>query len=1065
MPDRIVSVRLTGNNSDYDRAILASAAKTRAFAREAQAADRSVFSFGNTAGGSTRELDRFSGRLGLLRDTALSLGPALVPIGAVGIPAVTGLASALGFTAIGAGTAIMAFQGVGDALKALNKAHLEPTEANLNAADLAMQKLGPDAQNLARYLSTLTDEWAELRDAAASGIAPGVIEALDQLLTRGPQAVRILEKVSDAVGEMIADGGASLASDRWDDFFDFIETEAPAALTALGHSVGNLTHGLAELWMAFDPLNDDVLSWLTNASRRFDEWASHLSETDGFKEFVAYIEANGPEVGELLATIAMAILHIAEAAAPVGAVTLPILEQLAEIISALADSDLGTPILGVLALSRGMALLGRTVQTGPVRSVRTLTGDFKTMGTTSVVAWGRSTEETLKYNAAASRTRATMLGLGKTAAVVGGLAFATSDLADKTGLSNTALFASAGLMAGPWGAAAGGAAGLLLDLTQGNKDTAAAADEVAGTLDQQTGAVTRNTEAWMAKKAVDDGVLDDAESLGLNLADVTQAMLGNEEAVNRVTDALSGYGAAVQSVGTGRGAAVSGWNDDAAAAQRLRDAIAANNGVLDAAQGKVKQTAAALDGAADSADGTASAVDRLNDALVGLNNFLTGRQQIRDWEQAWLDLSDAVKENGQNWDKTTRGGIDNLNKLDATVDRTVDRVDTLREKGRDLAAQDFVNKQIDQLKVFRDANPAAREEVQRLIDKLKEAAGIDVKPKVTIDSQAALDNLAKVKRALDDLDGKTAHMYVTTFHNDVRVGGGNAPGGGYQFTGRTYGGVGTTGAGLLPPKYGGFGPTPLNVPSFPGMLALAGFGPMLAQGKDQVRSELQELREALKEAGGVWTKAMQEQAKKILHIAARYDKLSEQLKKNQDALADLEAQESAYAQQVAGLFNTNPFDKGLAFFDQTTAGNTSSSSLWQQTLQQLAQMGLDGPLFEQLAASGNMVLATQLIASGRLGIAQREQAFAAMLAAQQSSGAYAGGQVYDAREAALQATIDRQTAALERQMAAFDRQVDKLSNKVDRLGQNVEDGSERGTYKGMTRAVSGVGRRTRGGGR
>ena len=44
-----------------------------------------------------------------------------------GVPAITGLASSLGFAALGAGSLVTAFQGVGDALKTFNEAALDPT--------------------------------------------------------------------------------------------------------------------------------------------------------------------------------------------------------------------------------------------------------------------------------------------------------------------------------------------------------------------------------------------------------------------------------------------------------------------------------------------------------------------------------------------------------------------------------------------------------------------------------------------------------------------------------------------------------------------------------------------------------------------------------------------------------------------------------------------------------------------------------------------------------------------------------------------------------------------------
>src|SRR3546814_3905425 len=69
-------------------------------------------------------INQLTGRLGALRDFAVTVGPSLIPIGAVGIPAVTGLANQFGVAALAGGVAIGAFQGVGDALKEIGRAHV-----------------------------------------------------------------------------------------------------------------------------------------------------------------------------------------------------------------------------------------------------------------------------------------------------------------------------------------------------------------------------------------------------------------------------------------------------------------------------------------------------------------------------------------------------------------------------------------------------------------------------------------------------------------------------------------------------------------------------------------------------------------------------------------------------------------------------------------------------------------------------------------------------------------------------------------------------------------------------
>lgn len=1119
MPNRTVNVRLTATNSDYNRALLASAAVTRQFSREGRLADLTLADIGNTAGGSTRQLDRFSGRLKLLLDIAAALGPALVPIGAIGIPAIMGVASALGFTAIGAGTAIVAFKGVGDALKALNKAHLEPTEANLKAADLAMKQLGPDARQLARYLADLDDEWKRLRNASASGIAPGLMEALDALLTRGPQVRRILREISDSVGDMLAEGGESLASERWDDFFDFIEREAPDALTALGHSLGSLTHGVAELWKTFDPLNDDVLGWLEDATRRFDEWAGHLSETEGFADFVAFIEQSGPEVGQLLGSIAMALIGIAEAAAPVGAATLPVLEQLAKIVAALAESDLGTPLLAALTLTRTVALLGRTIQTGPVVQVRTLTADLKTMASTSVVAWGRSASETLAYEAAVARTRGTLVRFGRTAGLIGGLTLATSGLTDQMGLTNTVMGASMGLMAGGWGAAVGGAVGLVLDLADAHKRANDEAEALAATLDQSTGQATEQTYVMVAKALAE--WRDEAEAAGIAFEDLVGATIEGGAALDDLKHklglanvaysdytqtGLDGAAANAQAQGALGRALDEQHNKLLQGKQAIDDKTAAEQAGADASE----KYGDAADHAAGSTDKYTDALTRLSDALEGVNNLLTGRKELRAWEKSWLDLNAAVEKNGQNWDKTTSKGIDNLEALDATVDTTIDRVDTLREHGRNLAAQKFIDKQISELEAFAAKNPQARAEVQKLIDKLKEVNDTQVSPRILIKNAEALRHISQVGVALSGLDDKT--IYITTIyraiHQENRLegqgaggsGGGHAGGTGKPSKRSVDVGAPFLTAGMTPrtDAAGGFSPSQGYYSKYDAQRSSGGrsggggkkpevevafedwtarvrdlfraLDLSLEDGRKAIRDELEQLKRDLKEAGGLWTDAMRDQAARIVELAKKYDRQVRLLEAQQhaldlyrDSLDDLRSAQSQFAEQVKSQFTHDLFGNGLAGVFLQAGADTNDATMFTQVLAQLAAMGLDGAAYQALATSGDLATAQELLATR--AIDAFENAINSRLSALNALGVQVGNQAYGAQVAATELALRQQTTLVghtQETVAKLQASVDRLEKdlaKLANMGEDVRKGTQAGARQGVKEGLAGTGGR------
>lgn len=304
-------------------------------------------------------IDRYSGRMGLLVKTAAALGPALIPIGAVAVPAVTGLAAQLGLAAIAAGTAVAAFQGVGDALTAVNKAELEPTVENLRAAREELMRLSPAGRDLVAQMAEMKPILTSLRDTAQEGLFPGLIEGFESLERLAPTVDGILRTVSETLGDLFADGAESLAGDRWADFFSMLASEARPVLTDMGHALGDVVHGLSEMWEAFAPLNRDFGSWIADVADDFDRWATGLSQTDGFQEFIAYIRENGPLVAEATSAIANAVLQIVQAAAPLGGPVLKAITAIADAFATIADSPLGTPIMAAVTAMSALSLASK----------------------------------------------------------------------------------------------------------------------------------------------------------------------------------------------------------------------------------------------------------------------------------------------------------------------------------------------------------------------------------------------------------------------------------------------------------------------------------------------------------------------------------------------------------------------------------------------------------------------------------------------------------------------------------------------------------------------------------
>jgi hypothetical protein len=230
-----------------------------------------------------------------------------------------------------------------------------------------------------------------------------------------PRVQAIVDAVSSTLGDIAADAGNSLGSARWADFFDFLAANAPEALQDMAAATGNVAHAMAELWMAFDPLNDDFSTWLVNATRGLDEWASGLSQTDGFQDFVNYIRTAGPQVADTMAALGNALVDVVAAAAPLGGPVLAGIEALAKAVSAIAESDLGTPIMvavaALAAFNRLSAMTGSLTATAWGGKAKSNIVGMATALTTVTSAQQRAQMSVAQY-AAAERERSAAIRAG-----------------------------------------------------------------------------------------------------------------------------------------------------------------------------------------------------------------------------------------------------------------------------------------------------------------------------------------------------------------------------------------------------------------------------------------------------------------------------------------------------------------------------------------------------------------------------------------------------------------------------------------------------------------------------
>lgn len=617
-------------------------------------------------------IDKYSGRLRVLGELVAVLGPGVLALGGGGLAALAGLAGLFGGATVGALGLVVAVQGVGDALKAVEKARLDPTVANLQAAEEAMSKIAPEAREFVARFQELRPVLKALRDAGAEKFFPGLTDSLDSLEKLAPTLQKILAASGQAGGDAIARGAESLTTERWAPFFEFLTNEIPDAIDDATRLVGSLAHGATELWMAFDPTNDNFIDWLVDVSDGFDRWTSSKDGREDIAEFLAYVEKTGPKVGDFIVAAADALTQMAQAAAPLSGPVLDGLTAVSKAVAAIADSDLGTPILtGVAALtlySRGLqaaiALQAKLNGTGAagamgggglLGSTRAGAGGLKAVGRDLRVV-GQNWRYLGTSAAVAEARQSKALGtMAKGAGVMGGLAVASTGVAEGIGLSNTASLALIGTIAGPWGAAVGAGVGVAIDFGSALAGAASAGEDLDRILQQAASASTIED-----LQAASDALAGHYENMsGL---EATFTFLGDKVGLN-------------DSMNEARAAGEERIRIDAQIAEMSEDAARAQLGLSqsfeDSAEaagmttGELYELTSAIEAHTQAALGAFSAETQWRQAMVAAteqaktNNAgirgnseaaLKNRGALENLAGAWLKQRDAMVENGASAD-------------------------------------------------------------------------------------------------------------------------------------------------------------------------------------------------------------------------------------------------------------------------------------------------------------------------------------------------------------------------------------------------------------------------------
>ncbi|OEK29895.1 peptidoglycan DD-metalloendopeptidase family protein [Staphylococcus saprophyticus] len=278
---------------------------------------------------------------------------------------------------------VTAYKGALDGLKtswesliAQNQAAIFNTMTNgINTAKYALTTLNPFLTKTATQIETASGKM--LNWAKTSSVAK---RSFDILNTQGPKIFQHLLNATQSfvngsaalfnklspLYSWAARGFADMAK-SFDDWANSVEGSkaingfieyTKANLPIVGNIFGNIFKGIISLFQAFSGHSHNVLLGIQDVTKGFAEWSEGLKKSDGFQQFVQYLETNGPKVWSLIKNITGTLWGLVKGMAPVGAAVLSMSNAFFKWTNTMTNAHpMIGKIIGLLTAFGGVALL------------------------------------------------------------------------------------------------------------------------------------------------------------------------------------------------------------------------------------------------------------------------------------------------------------------------------------------------------------------------------------------------------------------------------------------------------------------------------------------------------------------------------------------------------------------------------------------------------------------------------------------------------------------------------------------------------------------------------------
>lgn len=352
--------------------------------------------------------------------------------------------------------------------------------------------------------------------------------------------------------------------------------------------------------------------------------------------------------------------------------------------------------------------------------------------------------------------------------------------------------------------------------TSKQEESKKVSDALTTSFDEQTGALTNLGRTQIVQKLATEGFYGAAQTLGLAVNDVTEAVTGNEDAYKRVTTAANlaflGLGPLIDEYGNLRDGATEsqravyeaakllgtqGINplkdsfaaqavtaqQAASANQAYASATGATTPLVNAAAGASRRFAAATIGVHVSADAAERSLQRVSRAVYSVNSAqIKGLQATIGYKQAVADATKTFNQNKRTLNLNTQAGRDNVNAL-IGIANAAGQV-TGSAKKQQAALEGARQKILDFAKGATNSDGAAKKLTDKIINLSREYGNVPKNVDTTVKGnglQNSIDMTDSLANKLNDINGNTYSYTVVEQRKVTGDTGGNPgpdPGGG-----------------------------------------------------------------------------------------------------------------------------------------------------------------------------------------------------------------------------------------------------------------------------------------------